>query len=174
MQKLLLFFFLIFSNNVFANIDFSGNLSDRPCIIDPAHQDQNVVFERIADLTFNNWPGKSYTERFSIKLKHCDVTTFRKVLRLTFLGSEETALPGHLKVAGNNAGKLGIGIVDTDGSSLLELGNSHNSGMGSKVVGLGLTLNFGAFIQSTPEAIANKSVQPGDYNAIATFELDYQ
>ncbi|VDY98871.1 PapK protein [Escherichia coli] len=40
-------------------------------------------------------------------------------MTLTFKGTEEAALPGHLKVTGVNAGRLGIALLDTDGSSLL-------------------------------------------------------
>ncbi|HIC0710043.1 TPA: hypothetical protein ACWZT1_004251 [Escherichia coli] len=72
-----------------------------------------------------------------------------------------------------NSGKLGIGIIDTDGSSLLKLNQVHNGGQGSKVEKDSVTLNFKAFVQATSEAITNKAVQPGVYNSVATFELLY-
>ncbi|EHL5408698.1 type 1 fimbrial protein, partial [Salmonella enterica] len=37
-----------------------------------------------------------------------------------------------------------------------------------------LQLNFKAFVQATPDAVAKKSVQPGEYTSVANFELFYE
>ncbi|CAD5757195.1 fimbrial protein [Escherichia coli] len=157
-----------------SELGFKGNLLDRPCQIDPSSAVQDVTFMDTATRLYHVWPGKSYEEKFQIKLINCHATTMGKVVRLTFKGAEEKGLPGYLQVSGVNSGKLGIGIIDTDGSSLLKLNQVHNSGQGSKVEKDSVTLNFKAFVQATSEAIANKTVQPGDYSSMATFELLYK
>ncbi|EEE1598522.1 type 1 fimbrial protein [Salmonella enterica] len=155
------------------SLGFKGNLLDRPCQVAPESASQDVVFFDTPARQFWLWPGKTYNEKFSVKLVNCHASTVGKVVKLVFRGQEETALPGYLKVSGVNAGRLGIGIVDTDGSTLLKLGQVHNLRAGNTVSTSTLTLNFMVYAQATPEAITQKSVVPGDYAATATFELSY-
>lgn len=160
--------------NAAGGLDFKGNLLDRPCQIDPSSVAQDVSFRETATPLYHVWPGKNYEEKFQIKLVNCHATTMGKVVQLTFKGTGEPKLPGYLQVSGVNSGKLGIGIIDTDGSSLLKLGQVQSGGQGNKVETNSVTLNFKAFVQATSEAIANRTVQPGDYSATATFELLYK
>lgn len=160
--------------NAAGGLDFKGNLLDRPCQIDPSSAAQDVTFMDTATRLYHVWPGKSYEEKFQIKLVNCHATTMGKVVELTFKGAEEPKLPGYLQVSGVNSGKLGIGIIDTDGSSLLKLNQVQNGGQGNEVEKDSVTLKFKAFVQATSEAITNKSVQPGDYASTATFELLYK
>lgn len=157
-----------------SELEFKGNLLDRPCQIDPSSVAQDVTFRETAIPLYHVWPGKSYKEKFQIKLVNCHATTMGKVVELTFKGAEEPKLPGYLQVSGVNSGRLGIGIIDTDGGSLLKLNQVQNGGLGNKVEKDSVTLNFKAFVQATPEAIKDKSVQAGDYSATATFELLYR
>ncbi|EFB4675784.1 type 1 fimbrial protein [Escherichia coli] len=157
-----------------SELGFKGNLLDRPCQIDPSSAAQDVTFMDTATRLYHAWPGKSYEEKFQIKLVNCHATTMGKVAELTFKGAEEPKLPGYLQVSGVNNGRLGIGIIDTDGSTPLKLNQVHNGGQGNKVETNSVTLNFKAFVQATPEAIKDKSVQAGDYSSTATFELLYK
>ncbi|HAW0905887.1 TPA: type 1 fimbrial protein [Escherichia coli] len=153
---------------------FTGNLVDSPCQIDPSTSSQEVTFMDTASHLYHIWPGKSYEEKFRIRLINCQLNTMWKMVELTFRGDEEPELPGYLRVNGINRGKLGIGIIDTDGISLLKLNQVHNGGQGDKVDKESVVLDFKAFVQATSEAIANKGVQPGDYNSTVTFELLYK
>ncbi|EAA9231910.1 type 1 fimbrial protein [Salmonella enterica subsp. enterica serovar Give] len=157
-----------------SELRFKGNLLDRPCQLDPSSAAQEVTFMDTASHIYHVWPGKSYEEEFQIKLVNCYVTTMGKTVELTFKGTEEPKLPGYLQVSGVNRGKLGIGIIDTDGSSLLKLNKVHNHEQGNRVDKDSVTLDFRAFVQATSEAITNKSVQTGDYSSTATFELLYK
>ena len=160
--------------NAAGGLDFKGNLLDRPCQIDPSSVAQDVTFMDTATRLYHTWPGKSYEEKFQIKLVNCHATTMGKVVKLTFKGTEEQNLPGYLQVSGVNSGKLGIGIIDTDGSSLLKLNQVQNGGQGNKVEQDSVTLDFKAFLQATPKSIKEKSIQPGKFSSIATFELVYK
>ncbi|HGB4478452.1 TPA: fimbrial protein [Salmonella enterica] len=155
------------------SLGFKGNLLDRPCQVDPSSASQEVLFLETSTPLYHKWPGRSYEERFAIKLINCHASTMGKVVKLVFRGNTEPTLPGFLSVSGVNAGRLGIGIVDTDGSSLLKLGEVHHLGAGDAVTASTVTLNFRAYVQATPGAITQKSVRPGDYMATATFELSY-
>lgn len=157
-----------------AQLEFKGNLLNRPCQIDPSSAPQDVTFRNTGAPLYQAWPGKSYEEKFQIKLINCHASTMGKVVQLVFKGTEEKKLPGYLQVSGLNQGVLGVGIIDTDGSSLLKLNQIHNGGLGVQVNTDSVVMNFKAYTQASPEAIVNKSVRPGDYNASATFELVYK
>ncbi len=152
---------------------FKGNLLDRPCHVSSNSLNKQVEFKTRAARDFWYPPGRSPTEPVVIKLENCHATSIDKIVTLTFKGDEEKDLPGHLKVTGVNSGRLAIALLDTDGSSLLKLGNPHNKGQGEKVTGNSLELPFSAYVTVTPKALQVKSVVPGDYKSIATFELTY-
>ena len=134
---------------------------------------QDVVFLDTSQQTFNRYPGRGYTKHFQVRLINCYPGTLGKIVQLTFQGAEETKLPGYLAVSGSNAGNLGIGLIDTDGSRLLKLNDVHNHGAGDRVTATELTLKFGAFVQSTPDAMSGRRVVTGNYTATATFQLNY-
>lgn len=79
-----------------------------------------------------------------------------------------------LKVTGSNTGKLAIGLLDTDGTTLMKLGDAHNHRQGTPVDRDTLQFNFKAYVQATPDALAQKSVTPGSYASTANFELFYE
>lgn len=160
------------------NVTFDGELVDRPCQVDPGSLNQTVRFLERPARDFWWAPAKSPAENFSIRLTDCDTTSIWKTVKLKFSGDREMNMTGQsdyfLKVTGVNQGKLAVGLLDTDGTSPLKLGEAHNKGQGGRIDGNSLQLNFKAFVQATPEAVARKSVQPGEYTSVANFELFYE
>lgn len=155
------------------NVDFNGKLLDLPCRVASESASQEVVFRDTSPRQFWVLPGRTGSQRFSVKLVNCHSTILGKTVKLVFRGETEASLPGYLAVTGNNAGRLGIGIVDTDGSTLLKVGDAHNRGAGEVVTGRDVTLNFMAYVQATSDAITQKNVVPGIFQSVATFELSY-
>lgn len=161
------------------NVTFDGELLDRPCQVDPASSNGLTVqfLERPAR-DFQYAPGRGPAEDFSIRLIQCNTGTIWKTVKLRFSGDKESAMKGQsayfLKVTGVNAGKLAIGILDTDGTTLMKLGEAHNHGQGTPVDRDTLQFNFKAFVQASPDALAQKSVKPGTYASTANFELLYE
>ncbi len=165
---------------------FSGELLDRPCQVDPASDDQTVQFLDRPVKDFQYEPGRGPTENFSIRLIQCNTDTIWKTVKLRFSGLTEAAMKERrayfLKVNGVNTGKLAIGILDTDGTTLMklgdgqysEMGDAHNKGQGTPVDRDTLQFNFKAYVQATPDAIAQKSVTVGDYDSAAYFVLAYE
>ncbi|EKO4926373.1 type 1 fimbrial protein, partial [Salmonella enterica] len=117
-------------------------------------------------------------EKFSIRLVDCDTSSIWKTVKLKFSGNPEPGMKEKsdwfLRVSGENQGKLAVGLLDTDGVTPLKLGDAHNNRQGTQIEGNTVTLNFKAFVQATPDAIAQKSVQPGEYESVANFELFYE
>ncbi len=160
------------------NVTFDGELLDHPCQIDSGSLNQTVQFLERPVKDFQSAPGRGPAETFSIRLINCNTTTLWKTVKLVFTGTREDNMEGQadyfLKVSGINAGKLGIGILDTDGATLMKLGDAHNQGQGTSIDSETLQLNFKAYVQATPGAIAQKSVQAGTYESTANFNLTYE
>ncbi|WP_334413226.1 fimbrial protein [Escherichia coli] len=160
------------------NVTFDGELLDQPCQIDSDSLNQTVQFQARSIKDFQVSPGKGPAEKFSIRLVDCDTSTIRKTVKLKFSGDNEPEMKEKsnwfLRVSGENQGKLAVGLLDTDGVTPLKLGAAHNNKQGTPIEGNTVTLNFQAFVQATPDAIAQKSVQPGEYKSVANFELFYE
>ncbi|HAO0324565.1 TPA: type 1 fimbrial protein [Escherichia coli] len=160
------------------NVIFDGELLDRPCQIDSGSLNQTIQFLERPVKDFQYAPGRGPTENFSIRLVQCNTNTIWKTVKLKFSGDKEGAMKERadyfLKVTGGNTGKLAIGILDTDGTTLLKLGESHNHGQGTPIDRDSLQFNFKAYVQATPDALVQKSVQPGEYKSVANFELFYE
>lgn len=160
------------------NVTFDGELLDRPCQIDSASLNQTVQFQERAAKYFHRTPGRGPAEDFSIRLVQCNTATIWKTVKLKFTGDKESAMKEQseyfLKVTGVNTGKLAIGILDTDGTTLMKLGEAHNHGQGTPIDRDTLQFNFKAYVQATPDALAQKSVTPGSYASTANFELFYE
>lgn len=160
------------------NVTFNGELLDRPCQIDSGSLNQTVQFLDRPVKDFQYAPGRGPAEKFSIRLIQCNTRGAQKTVKLKFSGDKEIAMKEQsdyfLKVVGDNAGKLAIGILDTDGTTLMKLGEAHNHGKGTPIDRDSLQFNFKAYVQATPDALAQKSVTPGTYTSIANFELFYE
>lgn len=159
-------------------VNFDGELLDRPCQVAPESLRQDVIFMERPARDFWTEPARSPVEKFKVRLMECDTSSIWKVVKLKFSGTPESNMTGQadyfLKVAGDNSGKLAIGLLDTDGKTPLKLSEFQNNGQGTQIDGKDVVLTFGAFVQATPDAIAQKSVQPGQYTSVANFELIYE
>ncbi|ELY3087348.1 type 1 fimbrial protein [Klebsiella aerogenes] len=160
------------------NVTFDGELLDRPCEIEPGSLDQTVQFLERTTKDFQVSPGMGPKEKFSIRLINCDTNSVWKTVKLKFSGDSELGMkeraPYFLRVSGGNQGKLAVGLLDTDGVSPIKLGEVHNHKQGTRIEGNTVVLDFGAFVQATPDAIAQKSVLTGEYSSVANFELFYE
>ena len=176
---------LMFSSSVFAvAIRIEGEVIETACLLAPGSESQLVTFKDRPAKDFNHEPGYGPKERFAIKFIECDNSAFN-TLKLKFSGARETNMTGRadyfLKVrGGGNEGKLGVGLIDVDGTPLKlgessTLGEAHNSGFGT-IIGdkKAFSLDFSAYIQATPNAILDQSVRAGEYTSSVTFEIFYE
>lgn len=160
-------------------VSFDGELVDYPCQIDISSDGQTVQFMERPVKDFHLFPGKGPAEKFSIRMINCSSSSVWKTVKLKFSGDKEPGMNEKsdyfLRVSGSgNEGKLAVGVLDTDGVTQLKLEETHNSEKGTPLSDGSITLGFKAFVQATPDAIANKSVQPGNYSSVARFEVSYE
>ncbi|AUI88452.1 hypothetical protein BS333_19185 [Vibrio azureus] len=169
-------FLFSFSFHSFAvDMNFKGELLDSPCIIDPNNSDIDVTLRDIPALNMNYLPGKSVEMPFQIKLINCNLNQ-AGAISIYFNGETEEGMGNlqhkYLKVSGQNEGKIGLGVLDEQGE-LVTIGEG-DSGYPIEINDENITVNFSAFIKSTPDALENKSVVADNYSARATFEVRYE
>ncbi|MEQ4693594.1 fimbrial protein [Providencia manganoxydans] len=181
LRNIVLFFSIIFLPiaNSATTMNFDGTLVDTPCRIDQSSLNQNIVFLNSSPRDYWQFPAIRPTEKFTIKLIQCDAKSLWKSVKIKFNGQTESAMGAEQQKylslsSGANKGKLAIGFVDIDGSQRITLGQNHNGGKGTQLNDGTMLLTFNAFVQASPNAIANKSVVPGMYNATVEFEVSYE
>lgn len=144
------------------NMQFSGELVSTACNIIPPEdiQLQNAVSKYL----YNNTRTQGQT--FTIKLIDCDLAISDRV-EITFSGDGNPALPGLLSVTGIKG--IGVGLEGVDDKPIKldkdTLTTMLNKGSND--------LTFKVYVQGEPEAIKNKTIEPGQFSAITTFNLVY-
>ncbi|HCM63146.1 MAG TPA: exotoxin [Morganella sp. (in: Bacteria)] len=150
------------------NLRFHGILVDEPCTIHPGDETVELPFGNIPDknlYAYQRTPSKA----FRIRLSECD-TSIGKRVTVLFAGDENPFISGALAISpGSQAAGIAVGLENADGSPL-----AVNQESPQIVLNDGLTLlNFQAFVQGEPDALANKTIKRGPFSAIATFHLNY-
>ncbi|AXX20742.1 type 1 fimbrial protein [Serratia marcescens] len=151
------------------NMRFHGALVAEPCVIPPGKEVIQLDFGSVVDkyLYLNQ---RTHGIPLVIQLAECDLSLGATVT-LTFTGNESIKLPGMLlPEAGSQAAGIAIGLETPEGQPLplnrpsaaypLRAGNSE--------------VQLRAYVQGEPQAIAQKSITHGAFNATATFILGYE
>ncbi|MEE3660522.1 fimbrial protein [Brenneria sp. g21c3] len=137
---------------------------DSPCVLSPDSENIAVDLgeESKRDLEVN---GYGVRHDFSIQLTGCSTQTMQSVA-VSFLGTEEAALPGRLALNPASVARgVAIGIYYQDQSIPL------NDGTGWLPLYAGdNVLNFNARL----ERIRGMTLTPGSYSAAVNFKLSYQ
>lgn len=151
-----------------AEMDFHGSLVAQPCWMNPDFANRVFDMGNIpnADLYYN--PHSRMTN-FSIVLSGCDFgETGKGTVTTRFEGNESAELPGYLALTPANTGAA-IGLMTQKGAKL-PLGETSAP---VQVANGGNILNFTAYVQAEPTALANHTIALGDFTATATFFLEY-
>ncbi|MBC3216617.1 fimbrial protein [Serratia fonticola] len=151
------------------NVRLYGALVTEPCVILPGDEDIQLDFGTVIDkyLYLNT---RTLGQSFEIHLVECDLT-LGKTVRVTFTGTENSALPGLLAIDGSSEA-MGIAIgLETAQAKPLPL----NKASGKYTLQAGSNIiDLKAYVQGEPKAIANKTIERGLFSASATFRLDYE
>lgn len=161
-----------FSSNALAaenNVRIQGVLVAEPCNIRLGDDDITLTFANIVDkYLYKNTrtPGQP----LQIHLEDCDTKVF-KTVTLTLNGDESTALPGMLKISGE-VSSPGIAIgFETSHRERIVL---NHPGKRYRLSNDNTQLDLNAYVAAEPEAIREKTLQRGEFSAIATFALNYE
>ncbi|WP_297196484.1 fimbrial protein [uncultured Pluralibacter sp.] len=151
------------------DMHFHGTVVALTCSLPPGGDRIVVDFGQIAtkDLYLS---GRSSAKKFKIQLADCNPDVFRSVA-VTFSGTEDTALPDHLAIgSGSGASGIAIGISEDDGTPV----HLNQSTTAQQVQKGDMALEFQAWVEAEPDAVANKSLKYGEFSASGTWTLSYQ
>ncbi|MCW2257493.1 type 1 fimbria pilin [Providencia alcalifaciens] len=151
------------------NLHFHGILVEEPCTIKPGDESVRLDFGNVPDKNLYAY-GRTVSEAFTINLSECD-TSIGKSVNVTFFGTANLALPGYLALQNSSsANGFAIGIEDIDGTFLPVNIQSNKLSLQNGTT----ALKFKAYLKGEPDAISNREIKRGPFNAIATFKLDYE
>ncbi|MGF6593712.1 fimbrial protein [Pseudomonas sp. 2835] len=151
------------------NLYFSGTLVNEPCVLDERDELINIDFQSVVDkdLYLN---GRTKGRPIQLRLKNCDLDVGKRMVSIVFSGNESSESPGLLEPQSPTVQGLMVGLETTTGTPL-PLNKSH--AMGELTSGYN-ALNFNAYLQVAHQALANRNLGLGDFEASLTFALSYE
>lgn len=151
------------------NMRLHGALVAEPCVIPPGDEEIRLDFGSIVDkylYAHTRTPG----QEFDLNLTECDLT-LGKTVRLTFIGTENLALPGLLALDGSSeATGVAIGI-ETWSAQLVPINQASEK---FPLQEGGNRIGLRAYVKGEPNAISNHAIGFGAFIATATFALEYE
>ena len=153
------------------DLTFKGTVAAHGCSIVPSSKNIAVDFGQISTRTLYA-ESKSQPKAFVIELKDCSTDVFNSVT-VTFSGTENANMSDRLAitpVAPNSASGIGIGFEESNGTAI-SLNTPTTAGAISDAT---MQLNFKAFVEGEPDALSNKTLQTGAFQATAYYTLNYQ
>ncbi|WP_054178949.1 fimbrial protein [Trabulsiella odontotermitis] len=153
------------------DLSFKGLVIAYPCSIAPESERVPVDFGKISIKSLYG-TGRTTPVPFSIKLQDCNPTTFDSVT-VTFNGITNTMMADRLAIqptAPDNASGVGIGLLEADDTPV-RLGIATSP---TAITDTVMQLNFQAFVEAEPDALANGTIATGPFTATANYTLNYQ
>ncbi|CNI01142.1 fimbrial protein [Yersinia pekkanenii] len=148
------------------NMRFHGALVAEPCNIRPGSEAITLDFGSIVDkYLYSN--QRTLGKQFQIHLIDCDIS-LGNIAKIMFTGSNNLKLPGLLAVSDNDMG-IGIGIETLAGKALPLDQDSEDIVLNAD----NNTITLKAYVQGEPDAITQRTIKHGEFNAVATFKLQY-
>lgn len=155
-------------------VTFTGSIVDAPCSIHPDSLDQTVPMGAISNVALKNG-GTSTPRDFNIQLEQCDFSdplTAKNKVTTTFTGVGSSIGTDLLAINGTASG-AGIAITTYDGTKI-KFGTATQA---VTLTGASPVLQYQAYLQGALDAVApavGTPIIPGDFTAVANFELAYQ
>ena len=153
------------------DLTFKGVVVAYPCSIAPESERVPVDFGEISIQSLFA-SGKTTPIPFSIKLVDCSPDVFDSVT-VTFDGVQNAQMADRLAIVAKmpgNAGGIGIGLLEADDTPV-------KLGIATRPTSIGSTtmqLDFQAFVEAEPDAIANGTATTGAFTAATNYTLNYQ
>ncbi|WP_299998420.1 fimbrial protein [uncultured Cedecea sp.] len=148
------------------NVRLYGTLVTEPCTV--VSETIDVDFGTIVDkYLYLNEGHRTPGQRFAIELADCDLSLGNTV-KVMFVGKESLALPGLLTVGDQNRG-VAIGI-ETLSAQAVKFNEATDA---LALSSPNSQLDFKAYVQGEPDAVASQTIVRGAFSETASFRLDY-
>lgn len=151
------------------NVRFRGALIADPCTLRVTDENITIDFGSIVEkyLYLNT---RTLGVPLVLHLDDCDLS-LGNMVKLTFSGTENSRLSGLLAISGaSQTSGIGIGIETQQGNKVAINTGSYNQGL---ITGNN-SINLRTYVQGEPDAISQKTINPGEFTASATFLLEYE
>ena len=169
-RGIIVLFALMVSQHAHAdNVRLHGTLVADPCVLRPGDENVSLEFGPVMNRDLYS-QQRTRGKAFDIHLAECDLS-LGNIVKISFSGIENPYLKGLLAIdVGSQASGIAIGIETLAGKALPlnKAGSEYPLVSGSNV------LTMQAYVQGEPDAIASQTIEPGPFNAIATFNLEYE
>lgn len=151
-----------------ATINYSGSLVALPCTVPP--ETENITVDMGVIPTKSLYRFKRTAPKLvSFDLKDCD-TELGSTIAIYFSGPMTS--DGLLDFTGSSTAKgAGIGLENMNGTPI----NINNiNPYKITIVDGDMTVQMKAYVQATQEALADKTIEPGAFNAVLTYIMSYE
>lgn len=151
------------------NLAFRGTLVNAPCTLRPGDEAIELNFGTLVNkFLYSN--TRTPSQPFSLHLDDCD-TAVATGVKLTFIGTENSSLPGLLALDASSAARgVAVGMETAAGQAL----PLNVQGSTTPLTPGNMAIALQAYVQAEPVAQANLGIVPGAFTATATFALEYQ
>lgn len=161
----------VLSQGAFAadgTINFNGNITDTPCSISPASQNQVVPLGNIGRDYFTAVGKKAPSSDFKIELLNCGASATGATV--TFTGTPDTTVTDDLRIGvGEVAGAAATGVaIELGDSAGTKIGLGSESGVYTLALGDNPLKFKAAYVQTLP------AVTVGTGNAVSQFTVNYK
>nr|WP_029685147.1 fimbrial protein [Tatumella saanichensis] len=152
-------------------VNFHGVVVALPCSVGPGGDKLMIDFGKVSIKTLYS-AQKTVAVPFSIPLENCSTGTY-KTVSITFSGIESGELPNHIAISpAAPATTSGVAVaLENEKGNLIEL---NKETVVTAISEGAMSLNFQAAIVGEPTAIDQKTIEPGEFTAIAYYILSYQ
>lgn len=151
------------------NVHFSGALVAEPCTLPDSETNIELDFGSVIIKSLYQYQ-RTQSQPFTIHLEACD-PSLMKTVSVTFNGTADDELNTLLALDPSSGAKgVAIGLELPDGSPLA----INKAAPYQQLTAGNNALTFDAFVQIKPQALATKTITPGNFTAISTFVLGYQ
>lgn len=148
-------------------LTFKGKVVAQGCNIVPSSKNIAVDFGEISARTLYA-EVKSLPQAFAIELQGCSTAVFNSIT-VTFSGTANPNMNDRLAVTGSASG-IGIGFEESDGTAI----SLNTPTTAVAISSAAMQLDFKAFVEGEPDALSNKTLQTGEFQATANYTLNYQ
>lgn len=158
------------TSNLSGEVTINVTVLAPPC--DISEDDQRGITANFAPVSYRQFYNGSAGPQsdFALHLSNCD-SSMAKSIHFTFSGTEEPSLPGMLALDPASGAKgVAIGIKSDNGTAI----NINHPSDAFALSDGSMVFNFIAWLQATPEALANRNILPGDFSAQAVISLSYE
>ena len=148
------------------NMRFHGALVAEPCTIRPGDDAISLNFGTVVDkYLYSN--QRTLGKQFQIHLINCDIS-LGTTANIVFTGNDNVNLPGLLAVDSSDMG-IAIGLETLAGKPLYLNQSSDDIALNTD----NNIITLKAYVQGEPDAITQRTIKRGEFNAVATFNLQY-